>query len=374
MLDCSRQPTCSNSRAFTKISTVEDLGILPSQMHTWRVRMSSRTEVLPRPELQQENFITGQLSEIAQVDTANPQRQSSTDSVRTYLKEIGRISMLSREEELTEARKVQRYMQLLEIQEDQDPSPEAEQILREGRRAKTHMIQANLRLVVSVAKKYTNRGLDLMDLIQEGSIGLERGVEKFDPAKGYRFSTYAHWWIRQSITRAIANQSRSIRLPIHITEKLNALKKAQRQISQETGRTATVTELAAAVESSPDAVRKLLEQTRQPLSLDMKVGSDQETELGDLIESGARSPEEGMAQTLLRESLENLLTSLNSRERLVIEMRFGLQGSEIQSLSEIGKVLNISRERARQIEAKALRKLRKPSAREQMLDFLDGFE
>jgi RNA polymerase nonessential primary-like sigma factor len=340
--------------------------------------MSSRIDVIPEvliyPELQGNSFPAAEVPEEAQAKSGNiHSRGPSADSIRTYLKEIGRISMLSREEELTEARKVQQSMLLLEKQTEQILSAEEERILREGMRAKKHMIQANLRLVVSVAKKYANRGLDLMDLIQEGNLGLERGVEKFDPTKGYRFSTYAHWWIRQAITRAIANQSRAIRLPIHITEKLNALKKAQRQISQDTGRTATVAELAAAVESSPEAIRKLLEQTRHPLSLDVKVGSEKETELGELIESEERSPEDQMTRTMLKDTLESILADLDSRERLVIELRFGIKGGEAQSLAEVGKALNVSRERARQIEAKALRKLRKPGPRDQVQSFLEGF-
>jgi RNA polymerase nonessential primary-like sigma factor len=294
------------------------------------------------------------------------------DSIRAYLKDIGRIPLLSREEELTEARKVQRYLQLSETLGDLLASPENDRIIQEGLRAKTHMIQANLRLVVAVAKKYRNRGLDLMDLIQEGSLGLERGVEKFDPAKGYRFSTYAHWWIRQGITRAIANQARAIRLPIHITEKLNALKKVSRQLSQEKGRTATVAELTAAVNSSPEEIRKLLGQTRQPLSLDIKVGQEQETELGELIESEGRSPEDQAMRTMLQDALDHVLAELTDRERIVIEMRFGLIDSQSKSLAEIGQVLNVSRERIRQIEAKALRKLRKPEALEQVQDYLEG--
>jgi RNA polymerase nonessential primary-like sigma factor len=306
-------------------------------------------------------------------EPSNIDRKSvPVDSIRAYLKDIGRIPMLSREEELTESRKVQRYLQLLEMPGDQPTNPEHDRIIQDGLRAKTHMIQANLRLVVAVAKKYRNRGLDLMDLIQEGSLGLERGVEKFDPTKGYRFSTYAHWWIRQGITRAIANQARAIRLPIHITEKLNALKKVSRQLSQEKGRTATVAELAAAVDSSPEEIRKLLGQTRQPLSLDIKVGQEQETELGELIESEARSPEDQTTRTMLQDALDNMLAALTARERMVIEMRFGLIDSQSKSLAEIGQVLNVSRERARQLEAKALRKLRKPEARESVQGFLEG--
>jgi RNA polymerase nonessential primary-like sigma factor len=338
--------------------------------------MSSRIDAIPEVSAYSMQSVSGTAAEPEEAPAkpgAVQSRSPSADSIRTYLKEIGRIQMLSREEELTEARKVQRYIALLEAQEDNSTRLEDKRVEQEGLRAKAHMIQANLRLVVSVAKKYANRGLDLMDLIQEGNLGLERGVEKFDPTKGYRFSTYAHWWIRQAITRAIANQSRSIRLPIHITEKLNALKKAQRQISQETGRTATIAELAVAVESTPEAIRKLLEQTRHPLSLDIKVGSEKETELGELIESEERSPEDQMTRTMLKDMLDNIMAELDSRERLVIELRFGMKGGDAQSLAEVGKALNVSRERARQIEAKALRKLRKPGAREQVQSFLDGF-
>jgi RNA polymerase nonessential primary-like sigma factor len=303
-------------------------------------------------------------------EPSNIDRSAPVDSIRAYLKDIGRIPLLSREEELTEARKVQRYLQLLETPGAPSTNPEHDRIIQDGLRAKTHMIQANLRLVVAVAKKYRNRGLDLMDLIQEGSLGLERGVEKFDPTKGYRFSTYAHWWIRQGITRAIANQARAIRLPIHITEKLNALKKASRQLSQEKGRTATLEELSTIVNIKPEEIRKLLGQTRQPLSLDIKVGQEQETELGDLIESEGRSPEDQAMRTMLQDALDSVLAELTDRERIVIEMRFGLIDRQSKSLAEIGLALNVSRERARQLEVKALRKLRKPEALELVQGFL----
>ncbi len=314
-------------------------------------------------------------------EPSNIDRKSvPVDSIRAYLKDIGRVPLLSREEELTEARKVQRYLQLLETPGDHPANPETDCdcIVQDGLRAKAHMIRANLRLVAVVAKKYRNRGLDLMDLVQEGSLALERGVEKFDPTKGYRFSTYAHWWIRQGITGAIANQAKVIRLPIYITEKLNALKKASRQLSQEKGRTATPEELAAVVNIKPDEIRKLLGQTRQPLSVDIKVGQEQETELGELIESDARtlgaklSPEDQATRTMLQETIDNLLAALTARERIVIEMRFGLIDSQSKSQAEIGQALNVSRERARQLEAKALRKLRKLEAREQAQGFLEG--
>jgi RNA polymerase nonessential primary-like sigma factor len=336
--------------------------------------MSSRIdtihEVTHPPERLEVHSTTLEALEEGHDEPSNIDRSAPVDSIRAYLKDIGRIPMLSREEELTEARKVQRYLQLLETPGVPPTNPAHDRIIQDGLRAKTHMIQANLRLVVAVAKKYRNRGLDLMDLIQEGSLGLERGVEKFDPTKGYRFSTYAHWWIRQGITRAIANQARAIRLPIHITEKLNALKKASRQLSQEKGRTATLEELSTAVNIKPDEIRKLLGQTRQPLSLDIKVGQEQETELGELIESEGRSPEDQATQTMLQDALDNVLAQLTDRERIVIEMRFGLIDHQSKSLAEIGLALNVSRERARQLEVKALRKLRKPEALELVQGFL----
>jgi RNA polymerase nonessential primary-like sigma factor len=334
-------------------------------------RISAIPEIVHSQDFSQDGFIALAAPEERHDEPIDIGHKSvPVDSIRAYLKEIGRIPLLSREAELTEARKVQCYLLLLETQGDPLPTPENDRIIQDGLRAKTHMIQANLRLVVAVAKKYRNRGLDLMDLIQEGSLGLERGVEKFDPTKGYRFSTYAHWWIRQGITRAIANQGRAIRLPIHITEKLNALKKASRQLSQEKGRTATLDELSAAVNLKPEEIRKLLDQTRHPISLDIKIGQEQETELGELIESEGRSPEDQATRTMLQETLDNMLTVLTARERIVIEMRFGLIDSQSKSLAEIGLALNVSRERARQLEVKALRKLRKPEALEQVQGFL----
>jgi RNA polymerase nonessential primary-like sigma factor len=300
------------------------------------------------------------------------QRNDSTSSIRAYLKEINRIPMLSREEELTETRKVQHYRQLLEAKGDKCLSLENQRVIREGLRAKAHMIQANLRLVVSIAKKYRNRGLDLMDLIQEGNLGLERGVEKFDPSQGYRFSTYAYWWIRKSITNAINHQGRTIRLPVYVMHKLNALKKAQRQISQEKGRRASVWELAAAIDSDPEEIRKLLGYIKHPISLAIRIGKEKETELADLIEAEEKSPEEEVTKVLLQEMLENLLADLSSREQLVLELRFGLKDGEARSLAEIGEVLTLSRERIRQIEAKALQKLRKPGVKEQARDYIEA--
>ncbi|MGP1386666.1 MAG: RNA polymerase sigma factor SigC [Thainema sp.] len=357
----------------------------------------------------------------------------TTDLVRLYLQEIGRVRLLGRDEEVSEAQRVQRYVQLLELREEaaetagealqkyvklvdarnrltaqlgHRPSlerwareagievselkptvaegkrqwaelaglslEELEHIQKEGIRAKEHMIKANLRLVVSVAKKYQNRGLELLDLIQEGTLGLERAVEKFDPTKGYRFSTYAYWWIRQGITRAIATQSRTIRLPVHITEKLNKIKKAQRKISQEKGSTATVEDVARELDMTAPQVREVLMRVPRSVSLETKVGKERDTELGDLLETDDASPEETLMRESLRRDLQQLLADLTSRERDVIRMRFGLGDGTPYSLADIGRALDLSRERVRQIEAKALQKLRQPKRRNRVRDYLEA--
>jgi len=370
------------------------------------------------------------------VDPANLRRAASrrtTDLVRLYLQEIGRVRLLGRDEEVSEAQRVQRYMSLLELRqkaaEEQqgaiqqyvqlidvhdhltahlghrpslerwaseanvavaDLKPimaegkrewakhanlsveELEKIQLDGIRAKEHMIKANLRLVVSVAKKYQNRGLELLDLIQEGTLGLERAVEKFDPTKGYRFSTYAYWWIRQGITRAIATQSRTIRLPVHITEKLNKIKKAQRKISQEKGRTATMEDIAKELEMTAPQVREVLLRVPRSVSLETKVGKEKDTELGDLLETDDITPEDTLMRESLRRDLQQLLDDLTSRERDVIQMRFGLGDGQPYSLAEIGRALDLSRERVRQIEAKALQKLRQPKRRNRVRDYLEA--
>jgi RNA polymerase nonessential primary-like sigma factor len=366
-------------------------------------------------------------------DGKNPLlRRQTTDLVRLYLQDIGRVPLLKKEEEVTKAQAIQRYIQLqgvqqeaiasgdltvaqygsliavcdrLTIQQGCRPSLERwaklagialddlkqilkvgkerwaerakigvedlDRIQREGIQAKEQMIKANLRLVVSVAKKYQNRGLELLDLVQEGTLGLERAVEKFDPTKGYRFSTYAYWWIRQGITRAIATQSRIIRLPVHITEKLNKIKRIQRTIAQEHGRNATIDEIAKELEMTPDQVREVLMRVPRSVSLEVKVGKDKDTELVDLLETEVASPEERLVNESLRKDIQEIMSDLTPREQEVIRMRYGFQDGVCYSLADIGRSLDLSRERVRQIEAKALQKLRQPRRRNILRDYFD---
>jgi RNA polymerase nonessential primary-like sigma factor len=314
---------------------------------------------------------------------ANKQVGLSADMVRTYLHEIGRIPLLSNEEEIIYGKQVQQMMALFEVQEniaqDSDRLPTEQEwaeaagmereilhsLIRVGTRAKRKMIEANLRLVVSVAKKYQKRNLELLDLVQEGTLGLERAVDKFDPTKGFKFSTYAYWWIRQAITRAIAQQARTIRLPVHITEKLNKIKKAQRQLSQDLGRVATVAEIAYELNIKTDQVRECLSLSRQPISLDLRIGDNQDTELAELLEDTGRSPDNYVERESLRSDLQSLLKELPEKQRQVMILRYGLEDGQEMSLASISKRMDLSREQVRQLERQAMDYLRKRKTRMQ---------
>jgi RNA polymerase primary sigma factor len=302
---------------------------------------------------------------------------ATADPVKDYLKQIGKVALLNAEQEVELAKRIEAGLfaeeMLAETKKiDKKTRLDLEWIARDGRRAKNHLLEANLRLVVSLAKRYTGRGMLFLDLIQEGNLGLIRAVEKFDYTKGYKFSTYATWWIRQAITRAMADQARTIRIPVHMVEVINKLARVQRQMLQDLGREPTPEELARELDMTPEKVVEVQKYGREPISLHTPLGEEGDSEFGDLIEdSEAIVPSDAVSFTLLQEQLESVLETLSDREAGVVRMRFGLTDGQPKTLDEIGKVYGVTRERIRQIESKTMSKLRHPSRSQVLRDYLD---
>ena len=303
---------------------------------------------------------------------------ATADPVKDYLKQIGKVPLLNAEQEVELAKRIEAGLFAEEKLAETNALPGSDQALdlewiaSDGRRAKNHLLEANLRLVVSLAKRYTGRGMLFLDLIQEGNLGLIRAVEKFDYTKGYKFSTYATWWIRQAITRAMADQARTIRIPVHMVEVINKLARVQRQMLQDLGREPTPEELAAELDMTPEKVIEVQKYGREPISLHTPLGEDGDSEFGDLIEdSEAIQPGEAVSFTLLQEQLHSVLDTLSEREAGVVSMRFGLTDGQPKTLDEIGKVYGVTRERIRQIESKTMSKLRHPSRSQVLRDYLD---
>ena len=291
---------------------------------------------------------------------------ATADPVKDYLKQIGRVALLNAELEVELAMRIEAGLfaeAKMNSGEKMERSfkRELEWIVEDGKRAKNHLLEANLRLVVSLAKRYTGRGMLFLDLIQEGNLGLIRAVEKFDYTKGYKFSTYATWWIRQAITRAIADQSRTIRLPVHLYETISRIKKTTKILSQEFGRKPTEEEIAESMEMTIEKLRFIAKSAQLPISLETPIGKEEDSRLGDFIEADIENPDQDVAKNLLREDLEGVLATLSPRERDVLRLRYGLDDGRMKTLEEIGQIFDVTRERIRQIEAKALRKLRHPN-------------
>ncbi|WP_308258743.1 RNA polymerase sigma factor [Saccharothrix obliqua] len=306
---------------------------------------------------------------------------ASADSVRAYLKQIGKVALLNAEEEVELAKRIEAGLYAAERvrraeEESEKLTPQLRRdlrwIVRDGERAKNHLLEANLRLVVSLAKRYTGRGMAFLDLIQEGNLGLIRAVEKFDYTKGYKFSTYATWWIRQAITRAMADQARTIRIPVHMVEVINKLGRIQRELLQDLGREPTPEELAKEMDITPEKVLEIQQYAREPISLDQTIGDEGDSQLGDFIEdSEAVVAVDAVSFTLLQDQLQSVLATLSEREAGVVRLRFGLTDGQPRTLDEIGQVYGVTRERIRQIESKTMSKLRHPSRSQVLRDYLD---
>ena len=315
-----------------------------------RITENSGDELLLDNDMDMDGMEDEEEVELDKIDLSVPEGVSIEDPVRMYLKEIGKVSLLSADEEIELAKRMEK-------------GDEA---------AKKRLAEANLRLVVSIAKRYVGRGMLFLDLIQEGNLGLIKAVEKFDYRKGYKFSTYATWWIRQAITRAIADQARTIRIPVHMVETINKLIRVSRQLLQELGREPQPEEIAEKMDMSVDRVREILKISQEPVSLETPIGEEEDSHLGDFIQDdNVPVPADAAAFTLLKEQLVEVLNTLTDREQKVLRLRFGLDDGRARTLEEVGKEFNVTRERIRQIEAKALRKLRHPSRSRKLKDYLD---
>jgi RNA polymerase primary sigma factor len=350
-----------------------------SSQHEWEYELQSDAESIRNTYAGgAEDVRVPEPPDLAQALIEEPATAESTlDSIQHYLQEIGRVSLLTAAEEIDLAERMERgHAALQRLSEDDQLSPQArlacKSAVASGQDARRHLIQANLRLVVSIAKKYVGRGLSLLDLIQEGNIGLMRAVEKFDYHKGNRFSTYATWWIRQAVTRAIAEQGRTIRLPVHMSESVGQVKRTADRLAQALERQPTAEEIATALGQPIDRIERVLEAARRPVSLETPVGEDGEHTLGDFLQDDELpTPAEFASQQLLRQDLAAALDHLSDRERRIIDLRYGLADGQRRTLEEVGRVLGMTRERARQIEAEALRRLRAPEVGQHLRDYLE---
>jgi RNA polymerase primary sigma factor len=343
----------------------------------------AETEVAPEvPEGESAEFTWDEEeSEALRQARKDAEMTASADSVRAYLKQIGKVALLNAEEEVDLAKRIEAGLygaeRLRQLEDAGEKLPLQQRrdlnwIVRDGERAKNHLLEANLRLVVSLAKRYTGRGMAFLDLIQEGNLGLIRAVEKFDYTKGYKFSTYATWWIRQAITRAMADQARTIRIPVHMVEVINKLGRIQRELLQDLGREPTPEELAKEMDITPDKVLEIQQYAREPISLDQTIGDEGDSQLGDFIEdSEAVVAVDAVSFTLLQDQLQSVLHTLSEREAGVVKLRFGLTDGQPRTLDEIGQVYGVTRERIRQIESKTMSKLRHPSRSQVLRDYLD---
>ena len=331
------------------ISIVDTLVEKKDYMESNSTKKSAKIPEIEEEEFNEEEIDETEVNELLHTDLIKLAEIMDVDEpIKMYLREIGQIPLLTYEEEIALAQKV--------LENDEE--------------AKQKLIESNLRLVVSIAKKHTNRGLKMLDLIQEGNMGLMKAVEKFEYEKGFKFSTYATWWIRQAITRAIADQGRTIRIPVHMIETINKIKKESRIILQETGKEASAEELAKKLEIPVDKVKSILEMNQDPISLETPVGSEEDSELGDFVEDDKfLNPYDATTRVLLKEQLDGVLKTLSEREEMVLRYRYGLDDGSPKTLEEVGKIFNVTRERIRQIEVKALRKLRHPSRRKKLEDY-----